>query len=340
MKSKKRAASPVEIVAARAKSVLTGRTTERVAEDHDRVWHSKRTPVEELVSQLPTDLPFTNLDKVLFPEQGITKGRLVAYFAVVSEQLLAQAGGRPLTLVRCPEGRHKKCFFQKHATPGTPPSLRRVPIREEDGTVAEYLHVDDLRGVVALAQLGVLEIHTWGCHADEIEKPDQLVIDLDPDVAIEWDDVVAAALEIRRRLGDAGLESFVKTTGGKGLHVVAPVARRTSWDDFKGFARRIAEGAEGDAPDRYTTNSLKARRKGKLFVDYLRNARGASAIAAYSPRAREGAPVATPLTWDELEAGVRPSDFTIETVPRRLAKLRDDPWDGYDALRQAIRKKG
>jgi len=271
---------------------------------------------------------------VLWPEQGVTKGELIAYMAVASERLLAYAGGRLLTLVRCPDGRHKHCFFTKHVIPGMPASVKRYPIREEKGTVADYVAVDEVPGLLALAQLGVLEIHTWGAHADEPEKPDQLIFDLDPDVQLGWEVVVAAALDLRERLRDLGLETFVKTTGGKGLHVVVPVARRIDWDGFKEFARAVAEQLAGEHPDRYTSNPLKARRRGKIFIDYLRNARGASAIAAYSPRARVGAPVATPLTWPELERGVDPARFAITTMPARLAQ--PDPWAGYDDLKQSI----
>lgn len=328
-----------DVCATRPESVLTGRTVEEVAEARDRVWHSnKETGVglHELVTQLPQSIPFTNLDKVLYPEQGVTKGELIAYLAVIADWMLPQLAGRPLTLVRCPDGRHKHCFFQKHARDGTPPAIRRIEIAEEDGVVADYMTVDDLAGLLALAQMGVLEIHTWGAHADQVERPDQMVFDLDPDTGVGWTDVVRTALELRDRLADLGLASFVKTTGGKGLHVVAPIARRTGWDDFKGFARAVAEAMEAEAPDRFTTNPLKVKRRGKIFVDYLRNSRGASAICAYSPRKREGAPVATPITWEELERGVDPSSFTISTLPRRLGALRSDPWAGYHDLGQSI----
>ena len=326
-----------DIVSERPESVLSGRSIEQVGEDRDRVWHSNRSggDLHELVSRLPSDVPLTNLDKVLYPEMGLTKGALIAYLAVVSDWMLPHVAGRPLTLVRCPEGHQKHCFYQKHANKGVPAAVRRVPIAEDDGEVADYMAISDLPGVVALAQLGVLELHTWGCHADNIERPDLLVFDLDPDVGLGWDVVVETALALRERLDGLGLESCVKTTGGKGLHVVAPVDRRTHWDDFKGFARAVAEAIEAEAPRRYTTNPLKARRKGKIFVDYLRNSRGATAIAPYSPRARHGAPVATPITWDELERGVDPAGFTVTTIPRRLGAAAD-PWADFFEIRQSI----
>ena len=341
-----------DIVAERPQSVLTGRTVEQVGKDRDRVWHSNREETKntkkkkgqgqapglyELVKQLPAPMPLTNLDKVLFPEQGLTKGELIAYLAVVAEAwMLPQLAGRPLTLVRCPDGRHKHCFYQKHAKAGVPDAIKRVSIQEEDGVAHDYMMVDDLPGLLGLAQLGVLEIHTWGCHADQVERPDQIVFDLDPDEGLGWDEVVAAAFDLKARLVDLGLESFVKTTGGKGLHVVAPIERRVDWDGFKAFTKAVAEAMEADEPGRYTTNPLKVKRKGKFFVDYLRNARGASAICAYSPRKREGATVATPITWAELEKGIRPAAFDVRTLPARLGALRGDPWEGYRTLKQGI----
>jgi len=352
-----------DIVAERPESVISGRSVEQVGEAKDRVWHSNRVEkkgpgkalvawkhqheqeapaasLEQLVKQLPSGMPLTNLDKVLWPDMGATKGELIAYLAVVSERMLARMGGRPLVLVRCPNGHRKHCFFQKHAKDGVPAAVKRVAIEEDTGTVADYMMVDDLPGLLSLAQLGVLEVHTWGCHADQVERPDEMVLDLDPDVGLDWDEVVRTALELRARLRTLGLESFVKTTGGKGLHVVVPVARRVDWDTFKGFTKAVAEALEAEHPTRYTTNPLKVKRRGKIFVDYLRNARGASAIAPYSPRARDGAPVAAPISWAELERGIDPADFTIHTVSARPA----DPWKGYDdhrsqAITAAAKKK-
>lgn len=344
-----------DVVEERPESVLSGRTLEEVGAARDRVWHSNRAsgkaragarandgePAEsaaglvELVRSLPVDVRLTNLDKVLFPEQALSKAALVAYLAVVAEHLLEHAARRPLTLLRCPDGRHKQCFFQKHANDTVPREIGRVSLREARRE-ATYMTVDDLAGLVALAQMGTLEIHTWGCHADAPERPDQLVLDLDPGPGITWEQVADAAFEARRRLAALGLESFVKTTGGKGLHVVAPVERRIGWDELKEFARAVADGMVDEHPERYTAQVAKARRARRILVDYLRNARGATAVAAYSPRARPGAPVATPLTWDELERGVDPADFTITTVPARLGSLRRDPWHGYHELRQSI----
>jgi bifunctional non-homologous end joining protein LigD len=327
-----------DIVAERPESVLTGRTIEQVGEDQDRVWHSNRSEggeLMELVAQLPSKVPLTNLDKVLYPELGLTKGAIIAYLAVVADWMLPHLAGRPLTLVRCPNG-YRKCFYQKHARDGVPDSVRRISIAEDDGVVHDYMTVDDLPGLIALAQLGSLELHVWGSHADRVERPDLMVFDLDPDAGLGWSEVVATALALRERLRGLGLRSFVKTTGGKGLHVVVPIERRIHWDDFKGFAKAVAEQMEAEDPKRYTTNPLKVKRRGRIFVDYLRNTRGATAIAAYSMRARAGATVATPITWAELERGVDPAAFTVTSIPRRLGALRHDPWADFSEVKQSI----
>ena len=293
--------------------------------------------VLELVAALPLGFELTNFEKILYPEQNLRKADLVAYAAALADWILPHVANRPLTLVRCPEGRNKNCFYQKHAGPGVPKVVRRVEIPEESGSPATYMTVRDLSGLVALAQLGVLEIHAWLCHADKLERPDQLVFDVDPDTALPFERTVAAALELRAQLAELGLESFVKTTGGKGLHVVAPVVRKHGWDEHKAFARAVAERMARAQPDRYTLNSRRAERRGRIFLDYLRNGRGATAVVPYSPRARAGAPVATPLFWEELERGVDPLAFTVESVPKRIAKLARDPWAAYAGLRQGIR---
>jgi bifunctional non-homologous end joining protein LigD len=289
-----------------------------------------------LVAQLPLGFALSNLDKVLFPEQGLTKGELIAYLAVVADWMLPHVARRPLTLVRCPEGRGKPCFFQKHVLAGSPAAIQRVPIEEVDGEIVEYMAIEDMPGLVALAQLGTLEIHTWGSHTDKPERPDLLVFDLDPDVGLAWDQVALGAFEARKRLREMGLESFVKTTGGKGLHVAVPIERRLSWDELKGFAKAFVEQMERDEPGLYTTNMGKVHRRGKVFLDYLRNGRNATFVAPYSPRAQPNAPVAVPISWEELAAGVDPSAFTTRTVPRRLGELKADPWRRINEIEQSI----
>jgi len=206
------------------------------------------------------------------------------------------------------------------------------------GTDVEvYMAVRDLEGLVALAQLGVLEVHTWVCHADKLELPDQFVFDLDPDEGLGWDAVVEAAFLLKQRLEALELDSFVKTTGGKGLHVVVPVARKLTWDQHYEFAKAFADAIASEQPQRYLTNMRKSLRKGKLFVDYLRNGRGATAIAPYSTRAREGATVSTPISWQELAEGVDPRAFDLYAVIKRLDAMKEDPWRAYASTRQSIR---
>jgi bifunctional non-homologous end joining protein LigD len=342
-----RASDERDIVADRPRSVLSRRTIEQVAKQRDRIWRSNRKQdggrnargpdLHATLRSLPLSYQLTNLDKVLYPENSLTKGELIAYLAVVRDWILPHVAGRPLTLVRCPEGRHKQCFFQKHANKGVPEAVKRIPI-EENGATETYMLVDELDGLLALAQLGALELHTWGCHYERLERPDVLVFDLDPAPELAWDVVVSAAFALRERLRAIGLESLVKTTGGKGLHVVAPVAPRLDWEAFKSFAKAVVVEMERAEPSRYTTNPRKAHRRGKVFLDYLRNGRGATFIAPYSVRAREYATVATPITWEELEKGVDPARFTVATIPRRLATLKRDPWIDYGKLaQQAIR---
>ena len=324
----------LDVITARPKSVISGRTIETIATDADRVWNSKPEDVSALLRQLPLGFPLTNLDKVLYPESGITKGELIAYLAVVADFDPADVAHRPLTLVRCPNGR-TRCFFQKKVLPGTPASVATVAIEESDGERADYMQIAELPGLVALAQLGTLEIHTWGCHTDKLARPDLFVFDLDPDPGVAWDRVALAAFELRKRLRAAGLESFVKTTGGKGLHVVAPIARRTTWDDFKNFSHAIADQMAAAEPKAYTATASKAHRADRIYVDYLRNGRGATFVAPYSPRARPNAPVATPIAWDELAAGIDPATFTTRSIPARLGARRD-PWAKLHGLDQTL----
>lgn len=352
----------LDIVAERPESVISGRTVEQIAAKPDRVWQSNRvarpTSLEkraarfatkraavtprapanhnDLLTQLPLGFKLTSLDKVLYPEQGITKGQLIAYLAVASEWMLPHIANRPLTLVRCPEGRKKPCFFQKHVLAGSPSAIHKLAITEVDGRVVNYMRVDDLAGLVATAQLGTLELHTWGSHADHVEQPDVMVFDLDPDEGMAWDKVALAAFELRGHLNGLGLRSFIKTTGGKGLHLTVPVKRGLDWDDHKEFTKLVSESFAATAPERFTTTMAKRARKGRIFLDYLRNGRSATFIAPYSPRARDGATVAVPITWEELARGVDPLAFTTLTVPNRLAHLAEDPWKDFFTIKQAI----
>jgi bifunctional non-homologous end joining protein LigD len=280
----------------------------------------------------------THPDRVLYPEQGLTKLDLALYYEQVAEWILPHVVARPLTLVRCPEGHEGECFYQKHLPHGIPAGLRGVMIKEKTKR-EEYVVVDDLAGLASLVQMGVLEIHPWPARDDNVEAPDRLIFDFDPGPGVQWKRVVEAARETRDRLGELGLESFLRTSGGKGLHVVAPLARRCTWDQLKSFAHAFADNMVRQAPERYIANMSKAKRKGKIFVDYLRNQRGATAVASYSTRARRGAPVAAPLTWGELTARLKPNQYTVENMPKRLARLKADPWEGFFSVKQSITRQ-
>ncbi|MDB5395977.1 MAG: ligD [Rhodospirillales bacterium] len=279
-------------------------------------------------------ITLTHPDRVLDPESGLTKRGLAEYLALVADRMLPHVTGRPISFVRCPGGTAKACFYQKHIETKLPPGIGSVTIKEKEGT-GDYLTIDNAEGLIGLAQMGVLEVHPWGSRADDVEKPDRLVFDFDPapDVPFTW--VVEAALAMRKRLEKLGLESFLKTTGGKGLHVVAPFKREHEWPLIKEFARAVATATAAES-DRYVTVMTKAKRTGKIFIDFFRNDRGATAVAPYSTRARPGAPVATPLHWREATPALTPSHFTVEAMARRLAQLPDDPWAPMLTMKQAI----
>jgi bifunctional non-homologous end joining protein LigD len=274
-------------------------------------------------------------DKILYPADGITKLDLAQYYEQVADRMLPLVVNRLISLVRCPAGSGQKCFFQKHPGKGAFEELRRYRVREKTAT-EEYLVIQKLSDVISLVQMSVLEIHVWGSRADQIEKPDRLIFDLDPDETVDWPRVVAAAKEVRLLLEEIGLVSFLKTTGGKGLHVVVPIQRRTSWEDAKSFCRAVADFLVAAAPDRYIATMSKAARKGKIFVDYLRNDRGATSIAPYSTRARAGGTVSTPIAWDELNGRLHSDQFTVTNLPARLARLKNDPWADLSEVRQSI----
>jgi len=304
---------------------------------------SKPLPARTIASRDRHELEnirLTHPERIVYPSEGITKRQLVEYYADVAEWMLPQIADRPLSLLRCPEGEGGTCFFQKHAGPGVPDAIRRVEIREKQKT-EPYLYVDSLAGLLSIVQMGALEIHPWGSRRDQIERPDQLIFDLDPDPSVSWPKVVLAARELRDRLDSLGLASFVKTTGGKGLHVQVPIMRRagTEWPGVKAFTKGIVLQMERDSPGQYTTTMRKTARKGKIFLDYLRNDRGATAVAPYSTRAREGAPVATPLDWAELGPKIRSDHFHVGNLRERLSRMKKDPWEEFGAIRQSITAK-
>ncbi len=273
--------------------------------------------------------------RVVWPGMGVTKLELAEYYESIADVVLHRLVDRPLTLVRCPSGAGGKCFYQKHANESVPELVPRVDIGEGGGK-EPYMYVDGLPALVSLVQLGVLEFHVWGSRRDRLDRPDRLVFDLDPDEDLPFGRIASAAFRLRGLLAELGLESFPKATGGKGLHVVVPVTRRTGFDQAKEFAHAVARLMTTQDPDRFTANMSKKKRRGRIFVDYLRNAWNATAIADYSTRARPGAPVAVPISWDEVNTRARkPPVHTIRDVPDRLAGS-PDPWEGFDSLRQSI----
>jgi bifunctional non-homologous end joining protein LigD len=274
----------------------------------------------------------THPERILWADAGITKQGLADFYAAIAKWILPHVTGRVLSLVRCPSGVGKDCFYAKHPWQGTSSALRRVDVGEKEPMLA----IDDLEGLIALVQSGVLEIHPWGSQVETLEKPDRIIFDLDPGPGVTWQGVIDAALDVRKRLEKLKLKSFVKTTGGKGLHVVAPLAPQDDWDTVKQFTRVFAEKMAEENPDLYVAKATKTSRHGRIFVDYLRNGRGATAVAAYSTRARPGAAVSTPLTWSELTPAIGPSHFTVDNLSQRLEHLSADPWAEMAKIKQKL----
>lgn len=270
----------------------------------------------------------THPDRVYWPDAGVTKAGLADYYIEVWPRMAPFVVNRPLALLRCPEGVGGTCFFQKHAWRGMRKDIRIVPdpaAPDDEPNVA----ITDLDGLLGLVQGGVLEIHPWGATLDALEKPDMVNIDLDPGPGVSWERVIAAALEVRARFEAIGLTGFVKTSGGKGLHVVAPVKPKTEWPQVKAAMKALADGMAKDSPSDYVSTISKAKREGKILIDYLRNGRGATAVAPYSPRARAGAPVSMPLSWEELGPDIGPAHFTIGNAIARLSGSFADPWGDF-----------
>jgi len=275
-------------------------------------------------------------DKVLYPEDGYTKQQVSDYYAAVMKHLLPEIIGRPLSLIRCPNGTGKPCFFQKHHTPGLK-HVDLVPLKEEGGHNARYLVVRDAAGVQELVQNNTLEFHPWGSTAESPDTANRVVFDLDPGPGVPWEEIKAAAVKIRKLLKDLDLESFLRTSGGKGLHVVVPLEPGCDWHLVKRFAKGFADALAVSDSGRFVSVSTLAKRPGKIFVDYLRNGRGATAVASYSLRGRPGAPVAFPIAWSALGKLESPAAFTMENVPAML-KRRKDPWKGIGEIKQNLER--
>jgi bifunctional non-homologous end joining protein LigD len=295
---------------------------------------SSESPSNQAVEHAPIRL--THADKILDSESGLTKQQLADYYWGIAPYMLPHIAGRPLSLVRCPEGSGQPCFFQKHANAMLPKEIESVKvIDKKTGQSEPYITLSTRTALAQLAQMGVLEIHPWGSRNQDLERPDRIVIDLDPDAAIDWKTLSASAAEVRKQLKALGFDSFLKTTGGKGLHIVVPLEPEYEWPVVKRFAHEFAIAMEKREPALYLTKMSKAARAGRIYIDYLRNERGATAVAAYSPRARAGATVSLPLSWADLKLVDRPV-FRVGNYAQWKPRLGRDPWKNISELRQRL----
>lgn len=302
----------------------------------------KRLREDKDMAALQTDpgdgagtVTITHPERVVYPKDGITKGQVADYYRRVAPLLLPELAGRPLSLVRCPDGADGQCFFQKHYAPSLGKAVHAVPLKQKSGT-EDYLYVEDIDGVLALVQMNALELHPWGSTVAAPEQPDRLVFDLDPGPGVSWPQVKDAARQIRANLRATGLESFVRLSGGKGLHVVVPIDPGPSWDTVKAFCEAFANAMAQQQPERYIATMSKAKREQKIFIDWLRNGRGSTSVCSWSLRAREHATVAMPLRWEELGKVDSPGQFTLAKALERAARLKGDPWKGIATLSQAL----
>jgi bifunctional non-homologous end joining protein LigD len=301
---------------------------------------------KDVVRELPQPAPpaapagdgikITNPERVLWPETGVTKQELVDYYRTIGPLMTMWAAERPLSLVRCPQGRSKKCFFQKHNTATFGEHVRQIEIEEKKGDVVDYVYVEDPAGLVACVQMGTIEFHGWGSRTADVEKPDRLVFDIDPDEGLSFAEVKRTARDLHRYLADMGLQSFPLTTGGKGLHVVVPLTPQAEWPVVKDFAQRFCVALATAEPERFTANLAKAKRKGRIFLDYLRNQRGATAILPYSARARDNATVSAPITWDELEDLKGGNIYTVRDSGLLLERASGRALQGWGEASQVL----
>lgn len=276
----------------------------------------------------------THPEKILYPEDSFTKQDLLEYYESVSDYILPFIKNRPLSLVRCPK-HYSGCFFQRHYNKMTPKALKSIDI-ESKGECEPYVYLDDKEGLLSLVQMDVLEIHPWGSTIFKLETPDIIIFDLDPAPNVSWKAIVAGALDIKRELEQLHLQSFIKTTGGKGLHVFVPIEPVYVWDDVKQFTHVFVDYLEQKHPNKYISKMTKAKRVGKIFIDYLRNQRSATAVSAYSTRSRLHAPVSVPIDWSELSTRRTDTAFTIKTLPQRLMSLKQDPWHDFWNIKQSL----
>lgn len=273
-------------------------------------------------------------DRIIYPEPRVTKIDLAHFYEAIGGWIVPHVKGRPLTLVHCPNGLLDECRYMRHGKQWGPTALRRVNIREKT-KVGEYLVADDLAGVIALIQMGIVEIHTWNSTDRDIERPNRIIWDFDPGPEVPFADVVNAARRVRQMLDVLKLRAWVKTTGGRGLHVVVPIAPERDWSECLDFSRAVAEALERSDPRGFTTAFPKAGRENKILIDYLRNNRTNTSVCAYSTRARPGAAISWPITWEELTPRLDPQAFNVATAVRKLAR-RKDPWTDYWTCRQRV----
>jgi bifunctional non-homologous end joining protein LigD len=285
-----------------------------------------------------TGIRITNPDRIIFPGDKLSKGDLAAYYEAIAPLMLVDSAKRPISLVRCPQGRAKQCFFQKHDSGSMGEHVKHIPIKEKDGGTEDYLYVDDARGILACVQMGTIEFHGWGSRVDKIERPDRLVFDLDPDVGLNFDKVKEAAVRLRALLADLGLVTYPMLTGGKGIHVIAPLDRSADWPKVKSFAERFSRAIAEAEPEMFTANIRKNQRKGRIFLDWLRNQRGATAVMPYSARAREGAPVAAPIAWEELEGVKGGNIYSIRDADELLERAGSKLLAGWGQAKQKLPK--
>jgi bifunctional non-homologous end joining protein LigD len=299
---------------------------------------------QEVVAEMPQALPeparddvrISNPDRVIFPDAKVTKGELADYYRALGAPMAVWSANRPISLVRCPQGRAKKCFFQKHDSGTFGPHVHHVPIREKDGHNEDYLYFEDSAGVIACVQMGTIEFHGWGSKVADVEKPDRMVFDLDPDVGLDFELVKKAAKDVRTYLADMGLTTFPMLTGGKGVHVIVPLTPRAEWPEVKDFCHRFALALAEAEPERFTAALSKAKRTGRIFIDYLRNQRGATAIMPYSARAREGAPVAAPINWEELDEMQSGARFSVRDAELLLERSASRLLQGWGEANQVL----
>ncbi|HZH44832.1 MAG TPA: DNA ligase D [Lysobacter sp.] len=296
--------------------------------------------VEDVMPQTPGPV-ISSPDKLIYPESKITKQQVADYYRAIAHLLLPEVARRPLSMIRCPDGIKGPCFFQKHHAETLGANVRSVAIKEKEGDRENYVYIDSADGLLDLVQMNVLELHPWGSRIDDVERPDRLVFDLDPGEGVDWKAVSTAARDVRDRLADIGLKSFLRTSGGKGLHVVVPIAPEQTWPKVKAFCEAFADAMATQAPQRYVATASKAKRKGVIFIDWLRNGRGATSVASWSLRARANAPVAVPIRWDELGRVKSGAEYDMARALRRAANQRKDPWEGWSAAtRQKLPKLG